>query len=130
MVKSERVFEDLTDYRDFAIIFNKWNANIDMKNEFRCFIFDNECECIVNTYTFKKLNEDTAEYKSIKNYIENNKEKFPEKHVALDVAINKTSGEIIFIEFNCVDNELDTFDMDAYFSDRAKELLKKDPAQL
>jgi len=133
MTKSDRVAEDLEDFRDFAIILNKWNNNIDMKNEYRCFIFDNVCECIVNTYTFKKVDNDSDEFKVINDYIESHKDKFPEKSVALDISLNlstQSSEKVIFIEFNCVDNELDTFEMDDIFSEKAKEILKEDPKQL
>ena len=129
-VKSERIAEDLEDYRDFAIIFKKWNAEINTKNEYRCFIFENKCECILSVYSFEKLGEDTPEYKLIEKFIDSNKDYFPEKDVALDVAISTNKQNVIFIEFNCVDCELDTFDMNECFSDYAKSQLDKKPKNL
>lgn len=130
LMKSERVLEDIEIYGDKEkLCLREWISDIDMKREYRILIIDNKVEYIVNTYTFKILSQEEKEYVHIINFVNENLKDFPEEHVCLDVFM---SGQnIVFIEFNPVDNELDSYleyeDLTKLVSLRALEILNRNP---
>ena len=104
-VTSMRICEELEDEDDFAIILTPWNDKIKVNNEYRCFIFYGICEAIA------KLDEGELTPKVdqlIRNYIQKHLHLFPSQTVALDLVVTD-ADEIIFIEFNPMDDELDTY---------------------
>lgn len=104
-VTSMRITEELEDNDLFPIILSPWNDKISEDDEYRCFIFYGNCEAIAKR---DDESEPTSEINSlITNFIEKHKKEFPDQTVALDVAVE--GDNVIFIEFNPVDDELDTY---------------------
>lgn len=107
LTRSFRIMEYLEDEsQDYAIILTKWNDKIDFKNEYRCFILDGVCEAISHMEDCKDPSPEI--HLIIHQYIDFHKNTFPESAVALDVCVTDEK-EVIFIEFNPVDEELDTY---------------------
>ena len=104
-VTSMRICEELEDEDDFAIILTPWNDKIKVNNEYRCFVFYGVCEAIA------KLDESELTPRAdklVRDYIKKHLHLFPSQTVALDLVVTDTD-EIIFIEFNPIDDELDTY---------------------
>ena len=126
MTRSFRVMEYLEDFDvKYAIILQKWDDRIKEDSEYRCFIFDRKCEAVSRIID---CSEPTKEVKDrLEDYIKNNVEFFPDNDVALDVCV-LNSGEIIFIEFNPVNDELDTYgimDRDVHLTKYAYQKLQQ-----
>ena len=102
---SMRITEELDDNDSFPIILTAWNDKIREDNEYRCFIFDGICEAIANREDESDPDLPTKEL--IEEYIKTHLSQFPDPTVALDVAVY--DNQVIFIEFNPVDEELDTY---------------------
>lgn len=129
-VHSFRLMEELETYGPYAIILKQWNGKIKADNEYRCFIFNRECEYIAKCQDESEPHGDVK--LQITKYIDKHKEYFPEDDVALDVAVSD-DGEVIFIEFNPVDNELDQFGLqekDIKLSDQAIQALNSEPKMI
>ena len=107
LTRSFRIMEYLEDDKiDYAIVLTKWNDKIDFKKEYRCFVVDGVCEAISH---MDDCQDPSPEIKTlIHQYIDQHKEMFPESAVALDLCVTNDS-EIIFIEFNPIDEELDSY---------------------
>lgn len=110
MINSNRVIEDILEMENdkFTLILKKWNEKIFNNPEYRCIIYDRMY--VAHFLTCGIINNNSVD-KIIKEYIINTSNKFPENHLALDIAITK-ENEVIFIEFNLLDNELDMYGYD------------------
>lgn len=128
LTKSFRIMEYLEDPwspEGYAIILTKWNDKIDLNNEYRCYICDGVCEAISRIVDCTEPSEKIRQM--IKDYIEINKDSFPEESLALDLCI--MGDEIIFIEFNPMDEELDRYgiiDRDVKLSEKAYAMLLRE----
>jgi len=107
LTRSFRIMEYLEDDKiDYAIVLTKWNDKINFENEYRCFVLDGVCEAISH---MANCQDPSPEIKTlIHQYIDQHKEAFPELAVALDLCVTD-DREIIFIEFNPIDEELDSY---------------------
>lgn len=107
LTRSFRIMEYLEDNDiDYAIVLTKWNDKIDFKNEYRCFVMDGICEAISH---MDDCTDPSPEISNLINqYIYQHHPTFPETAVALDLCITN-ENEIIFIEFNPIDEELDSY---------------------
>jgi len=107
LTRSFRIMEYLEDEDiDYAIILTKWNDKIDFKNEYRCFVLDGVCEAISHMDNCQDPSPEITTL--IHQYIQQHHPTFPESVVALDLCVTN-DHEIIFIEFNPIDEELDSY---------------------
>ena len=126
-VTSMRICEELEDEDDFAIILTPWNDKIKPDNEYRCFIFNSVCEAI--SRMIDESEPDDRTNKIISNYIDKNLSLFPSTTIALDIVVTEEM-EAIFIEFNPIDDELDTYGIlrrDKLLSEYAMKVLNEPP---
>jgi len=107
LTRSFRIMEYLEDNsEDYAIVLTKWNDKIDFNNEYRCFVLDGICEAISHMIDCSDPSPEIEFL--IHNYINLHHKTFPESAVALDLCVTN-DNEVIFIEFNPVDEELDSY---------------------
>jgi hypothetical protein len=135
LVKSFRVMEDLEseELGDFAVVLRPWDETISEEKEYRCFIFEGKCEAIAKKSDSSKPEKSIATL--LHCYIQEHAHSFPESNVALDVVVTsnpedtKKSSTLIFVEFNPIDNELDTCGIieSHELSEAAVMLLKREP---
>ena len=127
MSGSFRVAEDLDskELGSFSVALRKWDSRINEKNEYRSFIFNGVCEAIAKRSDGSAPSKPTSEL--ILKYVKENVTSFPEATLAVDLAVDEK--EIIFIEFNPVDNELDTLNITSTLklTTAALEALKMEP---
>ena len=109
MVRSFRMMEELMDDEDFSLVLRKWDTRIKEDNEWRCFIIDRQCIAISRMIDCSRPEEKTRG--TIESYINKYKHLFPEDNLAIDLVVGKEGEEddVIFIEFNTLDDELDCF---------------------
>lgn len=127
LVKSFRILEDLESQElgDFALVLRQWDDRISEEKEYRCFIFEGKCQAIAKKSDSSKPDTDMSSL--LHSYVEEHAHSFPDLNVALDVVV--TSDAIIFIEFNPLDNELDTCGIleTHELSESARMLLQREP---
>lgn len=124
---SMRIGEEIEDEGDFAIILAPWNDKIKFDNEYRCFVFYGVCEAIAKMCDESDPNARLTLL--INNYINKHLHLFPSKTVALDIIVTE-QDEIIFVEFNPIDDEIDNFGIlrrDKLLSTRAMLALVEPP---
>lgn len=126
LTRSFRIMEYLEDdLEDYAIVLTKWNDKIEFKNEYRCFVVDGVCEAISH---MEDCTDPSPEITTlIHQYIQQHHNTFPESAVALDLCITG-DHEIIFIEFNPIDEELDSYgiiDRNCPISEKLYALLQR-----
>lgn len=127
MTRSFRILEYLEDSgTNYAIILKKWNDNIKADSEYRCFIFNRKCEAVAKMIDGSEPSDEIKHI--LGKYIEENVNRFPEDDVAIDVSVS--DNNVIFIEFNPVDEELDTYGIvhrGIQLSEYAHEALQRMP---
>lgn len=111
ITKSFRILDELEEQKEdnhFALILSKWDDKIKYENEYRCFIFNGLCEAIAKLSD--ESEPDIYTENIINDFINRHKDKFPDSTVALDISVDTSvqKDKIKFIEFNPVDDELDT----------------------
>lgn len=106
LVRSNRIAEYLehTD-QEYQLCLKPWDSRISLEREYRCFVFQGKCEAISRIIDCEAP--DPMVEKIIMDYIANQVDTFPEQDVALDICLNGT--EVIFIEFNPIDECLDRY---------------------
>lgn len=126
LTRSFRIMEYLEDEDiDYALVLTKWNEKINFKNEYRCFAVDGTCEAISHMDDCTDPKPEIATF--IHQYIQQHHTTFPESAVALDLCVTDDS-EIIFIEFNPIDEELDSYgiiDRNVKISEKLYALLQQ-----
>lgn len=112
--ESNRFMEELDEAvlleREIALILKKWDDNIHKCDEYRIFVGDGEYELAVRTSDTQLAKNDVA-YR-LRNYVKKYASLFPASTLAVDVAFDNITQNIIFIEFNPIDDELDMYNVD------------------
>lgn len=135
LVRSARVMDEIEecaaeDQDRFAIILKAWDMRIRSEREYRCLIYERELEAIIHEAA-KELSD--SDRKCIESWVVKHISLFPEATLALDLALHdltapvsaaaatdkakdskqsESAVEVIFVEFNSLDKELDTFGVD------------------
>jgi hypothetical protein len=107
IIHSIRCQRELKSADHFSLVFAPFDPRIALEGEFRVFIVHNTIHAIANCAR-KEVTE--VQRQRIDQYVQSRAKYFPYHSLALDIAISLLpSNEIIFIEFNPLDDELDTF---------------------
>lgn len=124
-VRSFRMMEELEDPGDFALILTPWNDNVDPKIEHRCFIVDGKLEAVQNMFLAAPAT--PAALNSVQRYLQARLASLPQPTLAMDLSLPPNS-EPIFVEFNPLDSELDTYGLDLLTTTlRCQTCLATDP---
>lgn len=91
---------------DYAIALRAWNDNINPETEFRLLIVDGHLEAVIKPTTGALVT--GKDFEIVQDYVQQHAQTFPEQTLAMDVIY--VNGSIDFIEFNPLDEELDTFE--------------------
>jgi hypothetical protein len=109
---------------DVAFILKKWNDDIEKSDEYRLFVGDGRYELAVNMNNNKIVGVDNQLNTIFDEFVKNHVDSFPGLTLAIDVAYSVEKDEIIFIEFNPIDDELDTYEVDCdVFSETIRRAL-------
>ena len=112
--ESNRFMEELDETilleREIAFILKKWDDNISKCDEYRIFVGDGKFELAICMSDTKLATRDVEQ--QLRNFVEKNVSFFPSHTLVVDVAFNNVTHDIIFIEFNPIDDELDIYNVD------------------
>jgi hypothetical protein len=112
--QSDRFCEELYDAwmlnKHSALTLKRWDNEIESGDEYRIFVSKHMYELAVCMSNSMVATGPTA--KALRDYTNQMSQYFPAALLVIDVAYLPMSEKIIFIEFNPVDNELDTYDID------------------
>lgn len=127
-IESNRFEEELetcvlTD-RSIAFILRKWDEKIEKCDTYRIFVGEGEYELAVRMSDCTIAKGSTAF--NLRKYVDKHIKTFPHYTLALDVALD--GDNIIFIEFNPIDDELDMYNVDLNFLSPAIRTLQAWPS--
>lgn len=113
-LQSARFCEELYDAwmlkKHSALTLKKWDDEIEAGDEYRIFVSKRVYELAVCMSDSMVATGTTA--KALHDYTNQMAQDFPAELLVIDVAYSPISEKVIFIEFNPIDNELDTYGID------------------
>lgn len=114
-LNSPRFIEELENAyivgHDVALILKKWNDDIMKSDEYRLFVSDGKFELAVNMNN-PKVDVDNQLNIIFDEFVKNHVDSFPGLTISIDVAYSFEKEQVIFIEFNPIDDELDTYEIE------------------
>jgi hypothetical protein len=96
--------------RNIAFILRKWNDEIGKCDEYRIFVGDGEYELAVRMSDMEFAKDNVAYH--LRKFVEKHVSSFPSSTLVIDVALDPVTYNVIFIEFNPIDDELDMYNVD------------------
>jgi len=122
--------DDEKEEQQYAIVVRKWDTRIKHDNEYRCLIVDGKLDSMVRMHDEKLLSQHDTNFQTVEEYVRTYGCLLPNVNIALDIAIdeenvyNDSCNNVIFVEFNPLDDELDLYGVnESNMSDRLKQLL-------
>jgi len=101
--------ENLCRKEDYVLAFRSWNEDITAERERRLLIVERKLVAVILP-SQKKIELEGEVFERLREYVERYKERLPEETLAMDVAVK--GEDVVFIEFNPLDEQLDTFEAD------------------
>lgn len=95
---------------DYAIALRPWNDEISPETEFRCLVVNRKLEAVIRPTTGTLVG--VEDFETFNRFVEEHSASFPEETLAMDMFLKPGQSVPEFIEFNPLDEELDTFEAD------------------
>jgi hypothetical protein len=95
---------------DYCLAFTPWRYDIDPQTEIRLLVVEGVLEAAIRPATGALVM--GSEFETLETYVSKFSDLFPEKTLAIDVYLVAKEEPIEFVEFNPLDEELDTFQAD------------------